>query len=68
VVRELGLERCKTVRSLSAVCLKRLNLVTLIRKECVIETSGIPVVISDADRLAKFENVTLLIRSRENLF
>ena len=67
MVRELGLERCETVRSLSAVYMKKLNLIMLIRKECVIKTSGISVVILNAGRLAKSAGRTLLIRCRENL-
>jgi len=44
VVRELGLERRETVRSLSTARFKNIEKVTLVREEQVAYTSGLPVV------------------------
>jgi len=48
VVRELGLERRETVRSLSTAIFKNMENVTLVREEQVAYTSGLSVVLSKA--------------------
>ena len=45
VVRELGLERCETVRSLSSVNVKSIRKLTLVREDWEGYANSVPIVI-----------------------